>query len=233
MNTLGTGRVGYVTLCCQLPSAPQEVAARDISGGAATVSWAAPTFAGGASSLAYLVTTEPPSAGCTTASLTCTIEGLPFATPITATVVARNPAGSGAAASATPLTLVAPKPGQPYRVSGKVASTSKIAVTWKAPLDATTLAVTSYKVVTRPGGKTCTTQATRCTIANLKRGVAYTFTVRAYRATTASGLSRPSSPVTIPLPPPPPTPTPTSPPAPAPAPVPAPAPTPKPTAPFR
>lgn len=228
LNTLGTGRVGYVTLCCQLPTPPQGVVAADLGGGAMSVTWTAPAFAGGASSLDYVVTTDPASSGCTTTALTCSVDGLPFGTPVTASVVSRNSAGASGAASSPAVSLVAPKPGQPYRVAGKVASTSRIAVTWKAPLDAAKLAVTSYKVVAKPGGRTCTARTTKCTIANLKRGVAYTFTVQAYRATTASGLSRPSSPVTIPLPPPPPAPTPT----PAPAPAPAPAPTPKPTASF-
>ena len=177
-----------------------------------TVSWTVAAFAGGSSSLDYVVTTDPPSGGCSTVGVSCVVEGLPSGHALrTATFVSRNSAGSSAAASAPPVSLVAPKPGQPFRVVGRMASASKILVTWKAPLDAAKLAVTSYKVVTRPGGKTCTTRATRCMVPNLKRGVEYTFTVQAFRVTTASGVSRPSSPVTIPLPPPPPGPYPTTP----------------------
>jgi hypothetical protein len=69
-------------------------------------------------------------------------------------------------------------PGAPTGVAA-TAGLQRATVRWKAPASDGGSAVTSYTATARPGGKTCTTSKTSCTITGLGNTRAYTFTVTA------------------------------------------------------
>jgi hypothetical protein len=77
------------------PQAPTSVAAVASGPNAADVSWTAPTFSGGAPVTQYTVTSTPGGKNCTTAGLSCTVQGLPHDISYTFTVTAANSVGSG------------------------------------------------------------------------------------------------------------------------------------------
>ena len=92
-----------------------------------------------------------------------------------------------------------PTPGPP-RNPGAVPRDSRAVVTWTAPIPNGGSPITAYKVVSSPGGKTCTTAgALTCTVVGLTNRTAYTFTVTASNVAGWGSTSAPSAAVT-PLP---------------------------------
>ena len=73
---------------------------------------------------------------------------------------------------------------------------AEVNVTWTPPADTGTFPIDVYMVRTQPGGQTCTTSSTTCTVTGLTNGTAYTFTVTASSAAGSGPASAPSSPVT-------------------------------------
>ena len=67
-------------------------------------------------------------------------------------------------------------PKAPKKVTVSTATSKQGKVTWKK---STSSGVTGYVVTALPGGKTCTTTKTTCTIKKLTGGVKYTFAVQA------------------------------------------------------
>ncbi len=76
------------------PGAPTMVGAVVSGPNAADVSWTAPAFDGGAAVTQYTATSTPGGKSCTTAALSCTVNGLSKG-PYTFTVTASNAVGSG------------------------------------------------------------------------------------------------------------------------------------------
>jgi hypothetical protein len=69
---------------------------------------------------------------------------------------------------------------------------SSVTVSWTAPSDfGGASQIDTYTVTSLPGGFTCTTATTSCTVSGLTNGTAYTFKVTA--TTTAAGTSDPSA----------------------------------------
>jgi len=68
------------------------------------------------------------------------------------------------------------------------------AVSWSPPISSGSAPITEYTVTTSPGGKTCTSTGTSCSISNLDLGTTFTFTVT---ATTVLGTSVSSDPATL------------------------------------
>ena len=101
-------------------------------------------------------------------------------------------------------------PGSP---TGALATAGDAQVTafWTAPVDDGGSPITGYTAVANPGGQTCSTSGTSCTIGGLANGTAYTVTVSATNTNGTGPASAASNVVT-----------PTAPPAPAPAPAPTP-----------
>lgn len=77
-------------------------------------------------------------------------------------------------------------PGGGYATAGN----ERAAVKWTAPSSAAP--ITGYTATASPGGHTCTSTSTNCTIYGLTNGTAYTVTVT---ATSAVGTGRPSGPI--------------------------------------
>ncbi|MER7278454.1 fibronectin type III domain-containing protein [Dactylosporangium sp. NPDC000244] len=169
------------------PDAPSAVTATAGSG-AATVSWSAPANVRAGVS-AYTVTAAPGGATCTATTTSCSVPGLSSGTAYTFTVVATGPGGSSPASAPSPSTVPGP-PGAPANVTVSAGSGSAT-VSWTAPANVGA-GIAGYTVTASPGGGTCTTAGTSCTVTGLGNGVAYTFSVVA-NGTGSSGTSAPGT----------------------------------------
>ena len=78
--------------------------------------------------------------------------------------------------SSQPFTLTVPGPPAAPTVDSVTPGDGSATVTWTAP-DNGGSPITGYTVTASPGGATCTTSTTSCTVTGLTNGVAYTFTV--------------------------------------------------------
>ena len=185
---------GPWTPCCSAPAAPGNVTATATSE-AASLTWSAPSNSGatGGVPITYVVTSNPPGAGCTTNALTCGFSGLVNGTAYTFNVVAQTQYGSsapGRSAAVTPLGL----PGAPAGVVGYVGSKGSVNVTWVGPTVTGGTPVVEYIATATPGGAVCTsTGELNCTITGLSNGTAYTFTVVARNAVGPGPASPPSA----------------------------------------
>ncbi|WP_433046989.1 fibronectin type III domain-containing protein [Dactylosporangium sp. CS-033363] len=145
--------------------------------GTVTVTWTAPANPGGGI-LRYTVTALPGGATCTSTTTSCTFTGLVDGIGYTFTIVANGVAGTGDSAASTPTSLVAPGAPDPPTLVVAVAGNASANVSWVAPLT-TRGGLSGYTVTASPGGATCTTATTACTVSGLTGGTAYTFTVTA------------------------------------------------------
>ncbi len=179
-----------------VPGAPTGATA---TGGntSAIVSWTAPADNGGSPITGYTVTSNPGGLTCSTNSptaTTCTVNGLTNGTSYTFSVVATNKNGdslsSGPSNAVTPSTV----PGAPTGVSG-VPGDGAVTVSWTAPANGGA-AILNYTVTSNPGGMTCITATTSCTVSGLTNGTPYTFTVVATNVKGSGAPSAPSAPVT-------------------------------------
>ncbi len=71
-----------------------------------------------------------------------------------------------------------------------------VTVSWTASTDDGGSPITGYTVTASPGGATCTTTGTSCTVPGLAGGTTYTFTVRATNAAGNSAESAPTGSIT-------------------------------------
>jgi hypothetical protein len=79
---------------------------------------------------------------------------------------------------------------------GGVPGSGQVTVSWAAPADDGGSAIEQYTATATPGGATCITSTTSCTVSGLSNGVPYTFTVTAQNAIGVSAPSAASAPVT-------------------------------------
>ncbi len=205
-----------------IPTAAAPGAPTGVSGiagnGQVTVTWSAPSSTGGAAISSYTATASPGGNTCTATGTSCAMTGLTNGTSYTFTVKATNSAGTSAASAAsaaiTPTSGIL-APGAP-RVTAVVAgnglaTVSVAAVSGGAP--------TLYTVTSSPGGFTCSTTSTSCTVSGLTNGTSYTFTATASNTAGTSAASAASTAVTPTAGAPTPTPTPTPTPSPTPTPT--------------
>lgn len=89
-------------------------------------------------------------------------------------------------------------PASPTAVTG-VSGSGEVIVSWTASPDPVNGPVLSYTVTANPGGASCTTATTSCTVTGLTNGQSYTFSVVATNVTGASASSTPSASVTVQL----------------------------------
>ncbi|MEK9577941.1 MAG: C-type lectin domain-containing protein [Aquiluna sp.] len=85
--------------------------------------------------------------------------------------------------------------GPPTAVTGS-ARDSAVTVSWTAPVIVTGTTVSSYTATSTPGGFTCTSSSTSCTVAGLTNGTAYTFVVTVTFADNNTRSSNASSSIT-------------------------------------
>jgi hypothetical protein len=189
------------------PSAAQTITVTSTGTDDLTFGGSAVTITG-ADSAMFSDDTDTCSGQTVTPSNTCTIEVTftPTSTgakSATLSIASNDPASPTTIAlsggqNPTPPTPPTPtKPSAPTNVSG-TAGDGQVSVTWQAPADSGTYAITDYQVTASPGGATCMTTAPTlaCTIDGLTNGTAYTFTVKALSGAGWGANSAPSAPVT-------------------------------------
>ena len=174
----------------KVPGAPYGVKAT-AGVGMATVTWSAPASVGSGVT-SYTVTSSPGAKTCTWSSgpLTCTVKGLANGTTYTFTVKASDRSGVGAASVPSNSITTPNVPDAPQDVTAS-ASGQSVEVSWSAPDSYNGSAITGYTATAAPGGATCSTSTTSCTVRGLTNGTSYTFTVT---ATNAVGTGPPSAP---------------------------------------
>jgi hypothetical protein len=156
--------------------------------------WQAPVNNGGLAITRYRVEGVPDGGCQTLGKLSCVIEDLDNGQSYQFTVRASNSAGLSLQSTASAAVVPFGKPKPPTAVIA-TAGVESAAVSW-TPGNANGRPITSYTVTSAPGGKTCTTGTTSCTVAGLTGGTAYTFTVRARNDAGDSAASDASAPVT-------------------------------------
>ena len=177
------------------PPAPTVVS----SNSQATITIAAPTSGGAASS--YTVTASPGGATCTVVSpaTSCTITGLANGTSYTFTSTASNSTGSSSASPASSAVTPATVPDAPTNIVA-IAGNTQASVSFTAPATNGS-AITIYTVTSSPGGFTATGSASPIIVTGLSNGTEYSFTVIARNAIGNSSTSSSSNiviPATIP-----------------------------------
>ena len=175
-----------------LPGAATNVAATagDTS---ASVSWTAAS-GNGSTVTGYMVTSSPGGLTCTTANTSCSVTGLTNGTSYSFTVVATNANGDGTASGASNGVMPSGHPGAASNVAAAAGDTS-VSVSWTAA-SGNGSTVTGYTVTSSPGGWTCTTATTSCSVTGLTNATSYTFTVVAINYVGAGSSSLPSNSVT-------------------------------------
>lgn len=149
----------------------------------------------------------PTVPGTYTFTVTATNVNGPTSTSAITVTISANPAPP------TPPTPTPPS--APTNVTA-TAGNAQASIVWGAPISSSSFPVTNYRVTASPGGQTCLTSSTSCTITGLTNGTTYTFSASALSG-AGWGASATSNPVT-----------PSTDPAPTPAPGPQPLPTPLP-----
>jgi large repetitive protein len=188
------------------PGAPTGVTAVNVtniqfgSSPRVLVSWVAPASTGGSPITEYTVTATNGGGTCSPpgTSTSCIFLGLVAGTSYTFTVTAINSIGSGPASGAATATA-STVPDAPSAVTGTNATgiaynaSPQVTVTWAAPSTGGA-PITGYTATASPGGATCTTAGTSCTMSSgLTAGTAYTFTVVATNS-SGPGLASANSP---------------------------------------
>jgi Tol biopolymer transport system component len=181
--------VGYLHQL-KVPSAPRSVIATAQNGGA-LITWAPPAATGGAPVASYRIEVVP--GGMTMLvpgqALQTSVGGLKNGTSYTFMVVAVNSVGSGPAAASGPV-IPYGVPGSPTNVVAAATGVGTATVTWTPPAQTGGLPLTSYRIVTSPGGATTTAASSPATVTGLASGQVYSFTVQ---ATNGPATSLPSA----------------------------------------
>ncbi len=177
-----------------LMDAPTGVTAT-AGNGQASVSWT-PGAANGSVISGYTVTASPGGATCSSLLLTtCAVTGLANGTAYAFTVVATSLLASSAPSAPSSAVTPATVPGAPRTVTATHDEAQSV-VSWVAPASTGGAAITGYEVTASPGGATCTTATTSCTVTGLDDGTAYVMSVTATNrvGTGAAGTSSPVTP---------------------------------------
>ncbi len=196
-NATGSGAASAASnsvIPVTVPGAP-AIGTATAGNQSATVSFAVPASNGGSPITGYTVTSNPGGITATGAASPITVNGLANGTAYTFTVTATNAVGiSTASAPSNGVTPVATVPGAPTGVTAAQGVRNAV-VTFTAPLNNGGAPITSYTVISNPGGFTATGAASPITINGLADGTAYTYTVTATNAIGTGVASPPSAPV--------------------------------------
>ncbi|GAA3401468.1 fibronectin type III domain-containing protein [Paenibacillus hodogayensis] len=177
------------------PGSPTGASAQP-GNGQATVSFTTPANNGGSAITSYKVTSIPGGATASGAASPITVTGLTNGTAYMFTVVATNELGdslpSFPSASVTPANL----PDAPTGVTATTTAGGQATISFTPPANNGGSAITGYKVVSSPDGRTGTGATSPIAVTGLTNGTAYTFTVVATNAIGDSAFSEPSNSVT-------------------------------------
>ncbi|MEY3558021.1 MAG: hypothetical protein RL374_727 [Actinomycetota bacterium] len=129
-------------------------------------------------------------------AVTATLTNMTPDVPVSLRVKAVNRYGASPASAMVTVTPrpVASAPSAPLSVTATAGDT-RVAVRWVTPVNSGGSAISSYTVMSTPGGFTCTTSTNACVVVGLTNGESYTFTVTARNASGISVASEPSAPV--------------------------------------
>lgn len=184
------------TSAATVPGAPTIGAAIPTGTTTASVSFTAPSSDGGAAITSYTAISTPGNITGTGSSSPITVSGLTASTSYTFKVRATNSVGNGSysADSGSMTTNAIPTvPGAPTITGATATGQTTADVSFSAPASNGNSPITSYTILSSPGGITGTlSQAGGGTfnVTGLTAGTTYTFTVK---ATNAVGNSSPSS----------------------------------------
>lgn len=87
-------------------------------------------------------------------------------------------------------------PAPPVAVSARALTNGRAAVTWQPATGTGGSGITTFTVVSEPGGASCATAENWCAVSGLQPGVPVAFTVQASDVAGVSGASAPSAPIT-------------------------------------
>jgi hypothetical protein len=175
-----------------VPSPPRNVTALPRNK-AVKVMWDAPE-SGDSPTTRYRAVASPDGEACSsTGGSACVIENLSNGKPYTVRVRARSSAGWSAWSAPSPPVTPRTVPGQPRNVRLRAGDRS-VQLTWELPSSNGGAPIDGYKVIAKPGNRTCRTEGTRtCTMRRLTNGTKYTITVRAHNAAGWGTSSAPKS----------------------------------------
>ncbi len=181
------------------PGAPGDVQAAVAGDRAAEVTWSPPADDGASPVTGYTVLASPGDATVSVdaATTTARFEDLTPGTAYTFRVSATNAVGAGPLSAPSNAVIAATVPGAPTAVAA-VDGDGEATVSWTAPADDGASPVTSYRVVSSPGGIAVSVDgdAASARVQGLANGTTYTFTVAASNAIGEGPLSAPSNEVT-------------------------------------
>ncbi|WP_308200262.1 fibronectin type III domain-containing protein [Cellulomonas wangsupingiae] len=152
--------------------------------GRVDLQWVAPVD-GGSAITGYQVTITPGgrvvdvAADTTVTSVSGLTNGIAYTFAITAT----NAAGTSAAATSEPVAPVASRvPGEPVDLTASVTAPGAISLSWTAPTDPGTSAITGYQVERLPDRVLTDVTGTTLDVTGLSTATSYSFVVRARSA---------------------------------------------------
>ncbi|WP_344152359.1 fibronectin type III domain-containing protein [Kribbella yunnanensis] len=147
------------------------------------VQWVRPAD-GGAEVDNYEVTADPGGITQTIAADTTitALTGLTNGQKYTIKVRAHNKAGYGEASTTSSTPAAARAPGVPDDVKAAPSASGVVQLSWKAPIDIGTSAVTGYRVTVTPGGQVLDVTAPSATVSGLDPATEYQFTIAAKNA---------------------------------------------------
>jgi len=190
------------TAAATVPGAPTIGAAIPTGQTTATVAFTPPSSDGGSAITSYSAISTPDSITATGSSSPITVTGLTASTSYTFKVRAINAVGNGSYSSnsASITTNAVPTvPGAPTITGATTTGETTASVSFSAPASNGGSPITSYTILSSPGGITSTlSQAGGGTfnVTGLTGGTSYTFTVKATNSVGDSSPSSASSPIT-------------------------------------
>lgn len=214
LNAVGSsGPSSAVSVTPLAPPGPPTVTSIDWDDTTASIYFTPPVSDGGAPITTYEYSLDAGgnwnarADGGTTAS-PLVVSGLTTGTTYSVDLRALNSAGGGATQT-TPVVVTpgaphvppAPPPTFPSSAPTDVVATGgdrSATIRWSPPVNSGSFPVTHYRVVAAPGGGTCLTTTTSCTVGGLAPGGTYAFTVTALNGAGWGPVSTPSEEITVP-----------------------------------
>ena len=179
-----------------LPTPPRNVSAT-LAKGSAVVNWESPENANGAPIDNYKVTAEPGGASCDSqGALSCVIGGLSNGSVYTFTVIAFNRVGASPPSAASPPAKLVAVPTAVLKPRATLKGNGAV-IQWLPPKSSGGIKITKYVVTSIPGGRTCSTRSTTCSVTGLEIGATYRFSIQPFNSKGA-GIPVTSNAITVP-----------------------------------